>query len=79
MRKWQKIVGVIAFGVIGILLGFSIIEIEAFYICQDLITNDNQYFWNAQPYFITLIFISLVLYFIAISLFICFWRKGDKK
>lgn len=30
MKKWQKIVGVIVFGVIGILLGFPIIEIEAF-------------------------------------------------
>lgn len=79
MTKWQKIVGIIVFGVIGILLGFSMIEIEAFYICQDLITNDIRYFWNAQPYFITLTFISIVLYFIAITLFICLWRKGGKR
>lgn len=79
MKKWQKTVGILAFVGIGILLGFSMIKIEAFYICQDLITNDNRYFWNAQPYFITLTFISIVLYFIAISLFICLWRKGSKR
>lgn len=79
MKKWQKITGITVFGVIGILLGFSMIEIEALYICQDLITNDNRSIWNAQPYFITLILISVGLYFIAISLFICFWRKGGKR
>lgn len=79
MKKWQKIVGILAFVGIGILLGLSIIEIEALYICQDLITNDNRSIWNAQPYFFTLILISVGLYFIAISLFICLWRKGGKK
>ena len=69
MKKWQKITGITVFGVIGILLGFSMIEIEALYICQDLNTNDNRSIWNAQPYFITLILISVGLYFIAISLF----------
>ncbi len=78
MKKWQKIVGILAFVGIGILLGISMIEIEAIYICQDLITNDNRSIWNAQHYFYTLIFISVGLYFIAIFLFICLWRKRGK-
>lgn len=32
MKKWQKITGITVFGVIGILLGFSMIEIEALYM-----------------------------------------------
>ena len=79
MKKWQKIVGIIVFGTIGILLAFSMNEIEITYIHQDLICDDNWALREIKPYFITLEVLSIVLYFIALFLFICLWRKGGKK
>lgn len=79
MKQWQKIVGVIAFGVIG--------------ICELLLSlnayMDLKYF--IEPYDIPDIIdrmylrvdsLSVVLwlnYFIALALFICLWRKGGKR
>ena len=76
MKQWQKIVGVIAFGVIG--------------ICE-LLLSLNAYMdlkYYIEPYDIPDIIdrmylrvdsLTVVLwlnYFIALALFICLWRKG---
>lgn len=79
MKQWQKVVGVIAFGAIG--------------ICELLLSlnayMDLKYF--IEPYDIPDIIdriylrvdsLSVVLwlnYFIALALFICLWRKGGKR
>ncbi len=49
MKKWQKIVGVISFGLIGALLAYSISEIEIAYLWYDIICDANRGFWDAQP------------------------------
>ena len=79
MNKWQKIVGVIAFGLIGVLLVYSIFEIELAYMWYDIICDANRVFWNALPFFIILVCSAVSLYFIALALFICLWRKGGKR
>mgnify|MGYP000830063658 FL=1 len=79
MKKWQKIVGVISFGLIGALLAYSISEIEIAYLWYDIICDTNRGFWDAQPYFIALKCLAVSLYFIALALFICLWRKGGKR
>lgn len=68
MKQWWKIVGVIAFGAIGIcellLWTFSITDLEdtPWYNC---INNLGVALW--------------LNYFIAVAMFICLWRKGDKR
>lgn len=79
MKKWQKIVGVISFGLIGALLVYSIFEIEIAYLWYDIICDATRGFWDAQPYFIALECLAVSLYFIALALFICLWRKGTNK
>lgn len=79
MKRWHKIAGIIIFGAIGMLLVFSMYEIQNTYICQDFICDDNWGLWKAMPYFITLEILSIVLYLIALSLFICLWRKGGRR
>lgn len=79
MRKWQKIVGVISFGLIGASLACSIFEIQGIYIGQDLICDENRTLWEVQPYIITLGILAVSLYFMALALFICLWRKGGKR
>ena len=54
MKKWQKIVGIIVFGTIGILLAFSMNEIEITYIHQDLICDDNWALWAVSYTHLTL-------------------------
>ena len=78
MKKWQKIVGIIVFVTIGILLAFSMNEIEIIYIHQDLFCGDNLALWDIKPYIITLEVLSVVLYLIVLTLFILLWRKGGK-
>ena len=79
MNKWQKIASVIVFGAIAISLTHSIKEIEANYIHQDLIGVDNRVLWDISPYIHTLTCLAVGLYFIAVTLFICLWRKGGKR
>lgn len=79
MKRWHKIVGIIIFGTIGMLLVFSMYEIQNTYICQDLICDDNRALWEALPYFITLGILSIVLYLIGTISFICLWRKGGRR
>jgi len=79
MYKWQKIVGVVGFGVIGITLIFLILEISADYMWQDLITSENRMLWNMFTHIVTLECVAIMCYFIAIALFICRWEKGGKR
>ncbi len=79
MKPWQKIVGVIAFGAIGITLIFLILEISAGYIWQDLITPENRMLWNMFTHIVTLECVAVMCYLIALALFICLWRKGGKR
>lgn len=68
MKQWQKIVGVIALGAIGIyellLWAFAITD------------------WEDTPLYNFMNNLSVALwinYFIALALFICLWRKGGKR
>lgn len=76
MKKWQKIIGVFVFVAIGFILSLSFIEFDAYYMSQDFITNDNRRLWNAKPYIFTLMFLLVILYFIAIALYIYHWHKN---
>ena len=79
MNKWQKIVGVIAFVVIGIcelLMSLNAyLDLKYFiepYDIQDII--DRMYLR------VDALSASLWLnYFIALFIFICLWRKGGKR
>ena len=79
MKKWQKIAGVVAFVAIGTSTAYSIFEIEAAYIGQDLICDENRPLWEVQSYIIALACLAISLYLIALALFICLWRKGGKR
>lgn len=79
MNKWQKIVGVVGFGVIGITLIYLIMAIGADYMYQDLITSENRSLWNALTHIVTLACVAVTCYFIALVLFICLWRKGGER
>ena len=68
MKQWQKIVGVIALGAIGIyellLWAFSITD------------------WEDTPWYNCINNLGVALwlnYFIALAMFICLWRKGGKQ
>ena len=79
MKKWQKIAGVIAFVVIGIcelLMSLNAyLDLKYFiepYDIQDII--DRMYLR------VDSLSVALWLnYFIALALFICLWRKGEKR
>ena len=79
MKPWQKIVGVIVFGAIGLcelLLCFNAyLDLRYFiepYDIQDII--DRMYLR------VDSLSVALWLnYFIALALFICLWRKGGKR
>lgn len=79
MKQWQKIVGIISFGLIGTSLACSIFEIQSIYIGQDLICDENRILWKVQSNIIALGCLAISLYLIAIALFICLWRKGGKR
>ena len=79
MKRWQKIIGVIVFGVIGITLIYLIMAIGADYMYQDLITSENRSLWNAFTHIVTLECVAVTCYFIALALFVCLWRKGGKR
>ncbi len=72
MNQWQKILGAIAFGAIGIIL---ILEISAGYMWQDLITSENIMLWNMFTHIVTLECVAVMCYLIAVALFICRWGK----
>ncbi len=79
MNKWQKIVGIIAFGAIGIcellLCLNAYLDLKYFiepYDIQDII--DRMYLRVDS-----LSFVLWLNYFIALAIFICLWRKGDKR
>lgn len=68
MKQWQKIIGVIAFGVIG--------------ICELLLWAFAITDWENTPWYNCISNLSTALwlnYFIALVLFICLWRKGGKR
>lgn len=79
MKKWQKIVGVIAFGAIGIceLLIFVNTYMDLKYIIEPYDIPDiiDRMYLRADA-----LSASLWLnYFIALFIFICLWRKGGKR
>lgn len=79
MNKWQKIVGVITFGAIGIyeLLLCANTYVDLKYIIEPYDISDiiDRMYLRADA-----LSASLWLnYFIALFIFICLWRKGGKR
>lgn len=79
MRKWQKIVGVVGFGVIGIyeLLLCTNTYVDLKYIIElyDIPDIIDRMYLRADA-------LSAALwlnYIIALFMFICLWRKGGKR
>lgn len=78
MKKRQKIIGVVGFGVIGIceLLLCANTYLDLKYIALDLYWPDEiRLYQRTNPLSIAL----LLNYIIALVLFICLWRKGGKR
>lgn len=79
MNKWQKIVGVVGLGVIGIceLLLCANTYLDLKYIVLDLYWPDEieRLYQRTNSLSIAL----LLNYIIALALFICLWRKGSKR
>ncbi len=79
MNNWQKIVGIIAFGVIGIceLLLSANTYLDLKYISLDLYWPEEieRLYQRTNSLSIAL----LLNYIIALALFICLWRKGGKQ
>lgn len=79
MKKWRKLVGVIAFGVIGIceLLIFANTYIDLKYITLDIYWPDEieRLYQRTNSLSIAL----LLNYIIVLALFICLWRKECKR
>lgn len=68
MKQWWKIVGVIAFGAIG--------------ICELLLWAFSITDWEDTPWYNCINNLGVALwlnYFIALALFIYLWRKGGKR
>lgn len=68
MKQWHKIVGVTAFGAIG--------------ICELLLWAFAITDWEDTPLWNCINNLSIALwfnYFIALAMFICLWRKGGKR
>lgn len=79
MKKWQKIAGVIAFGAIGIyeFLLWVNVYVDLKYIVEPYGISDI-----TDRICLRTDALSAALwlnYFIALALFICLWRKGDKR
>lgn len=79
MKKWRKLVGVIAFGVIGIceLLIFANTYMDLKYITLDIYWPDEieRLYQRTNSLSIAL----LLNYIIVLALFICLWRKECKR
>ncbi len=79
MKKWRKLVGVIAFGVIGIceLLIFANTYMDLKYITLDIYWPDEieRLYQRTNSLSIAL----LLNYIIVLALFICLWRKEGKR
>lgn len=79
MKKWQKIVGITVFGVIGIyeLLLWVNAYLDLKYIVEPYDISDI-----IERMYLRIDSLSIALwlnYFIALALFICLWRKGGKQ
>ena len=79
MKKWQKIVGITVFGVIGIyeLLLWVNAYLDLKYIVEPYDISDI-----IERRYLRIASLSIALwfnYFIALFMFICLWRKGGKK
>ena len=79
MKKWQKIVGITVFGVIGIyeLLLWVNAYLDLKYIVEPYDISDI-----IGRMYLRIASLSIALwfnYFIALFMFICLWRKGGKK
>ena len=79
MKKWQKIVGITVFGVIGIyeLLLWVNAYLDLKYIVDPYDISDI-----IERMYLRIASLSIALwfnYFIALFMFICLWRKGGKK
>ena len=79
MNKWQKIVGVIAFGAIGIceLLVCANTYLDLKYIIEPYDISDmiERMYLRADSLLIAI----WLNYFISLALFICLWQKGGKR
>lgn len=79
MNKWKKIVGVVAFGVVGIceLLLCANTYVDFKYLIEPYDIPDiiDRMYLRADALSASL----WINYFIALALFICLWRKGDKR
>ena len=79
MKKWQKIVGIVGFVVIGIceLLLCANTYLDLRYITLDLYCSDEIERLYQRTHSLS---IALLLnYIIALFMFICLWRKGGKR
>ena len=79
MKQWQKIVGVVGFGVIGIcelLMSLNAyLDLKYFIEPYDIPDIIGRMYLRADALSASL----WINYFIAHSLFICLWRKGGKR
>lgn len=79
MKQWQKIIGMIVFGVIGIceLLLWINTYLDLEYIIEPYdisVVTERMYLRTGS--------LSIALwinYFLALTMFICLWRKGGKR
>lgn len=79
MEKWQKIVGIIAFGAIGIyellLWANTYLDLKYFIEPYDIPDIIDRMYLRVDSLSVAL----WLNYFIALALFICLWRKGGKQ
>lgn len=79
MKQWQKIVGVVGFGVIGIcelLMSLNAyLDLKYFIEPYDIPDIIGRMYLRADALSASL----WINYFIALALFICLWRKGGKR
>ncbi len=79
MKKWQKIVGILAFVGIGVYEFFLWVNayLDLKYIVEPYDISDI-----IERMYLRIDSLSIALclnYFIALFMFICLWRKGDKR
>lgn len=79
MKKWHKITGIIAFTIIGILqlLTWANAYVDMKYLVEPF--GIGELIDHGYMYIGGLSFYMWLNYCLALALFVCLWRKRDKK
>lgn len=79
MKKWQKIVGIIALAVLTIInfVIYGLSDMQTMYIKEH--PSAERVLSDSHDALLNVGYLVLANYLIIVFLFICLWRKGEKR